>query len=129
MPADRVVARSSHLVAAFTPDAHDALVQDYAEIGARYRGLWARYGAGNITERAFKSLISAIQVEIRDGAALEGKKITDGATEAQAYADPRAKRMLEEILFGRVQFAQAEIDLEIVKEKLRRLDAVTRRGI
>lgn len=116
-------------VSDFEPDSHDSLIQSYAEIGQRWAPLFARYGPGNVTERLFKSLVSSIAVEIRDGAAAEGQKITDGATEARAYADPRTKAMLDEILFGRVQFAQAECDLEMVKEKLRRLDAVTRRGI
>lgn len=127
MQGDRLVAKGAP--SAFVPDEHDALVQRYAEIGERYKELWARYGPGNPSERMLKSLVSAIQVEVRDSAALEGRKMTDGSAEAQAHADPRTKEMLDGILFGRVQFAQAEIDLEITKEKLRRLDAVTRRGI
>jgi len=113
----------------FVPDEHDALIQSYAEIGERYRDLWAKYGAGNITERKFKALASAVQVEIRRDAAEKQTKITDGATEALAYADPRVTEFLDEIELGRVAFAQAEIDLDIVRERIRRLDAVTRRGL
>lgn len=113
----------------FEPDEHDALMMEYAQIGERYKALWAKYGAGNVTERKFKSLVSAIQVEIRTTKAAANEKVTDGATEALAYADPRTKTMLHEIEMGRLEFEQADIDIDIVKERIRRLDAVTRRGL
>ena len=127
MSADRLVARATP--SSFVPDDHDSLIQSYADIGVQWGPLWAKFGAGNVTERQVKSLVSAIQVEVRNGASATGEKVTVEAVEARAHSDPRVRTMLEDILFGRIQFAQAEIDLEICKERLRRLDAVTRRGI
>ena len=117
------------LPSAFEPDEHDALLQSYAEIGKRYAPLFAAHGPGNLTERKVKALIMSIQVSIRASKHAAGEKITDGAVEALAYADSRVGDRLHEVEMGRLAFQQAEIDLECCRERLRRLDAVTRRGI
>lgn len=113
----------------FEPDDADALIQEYATVGERYAPLYARYGNGNMTERLAKSLISAIMVEVREAKREAGAKFTVDEVESEANADPRVKRFLEETESGRVAYQQAEIELQCVRERIRRLDAVTRRGI
>jgi hypothetical protein len=119
----------SALPSGFQPDAHDELLQAYADVGAKYAPLWTKYGAGNITERQIKSLMAAVAVEIRANAATAGTKITESAIADQAYADRRVKALLDATEDGRMAFQQADVELSLIQERLRHLDATIRRGL
>lgn len=113
----------------FEPESHDALLQEYSEVGQRYAPLFSRYGAGNVAERIFKSYKASIAVQVRAEKAAAGEKVTEPLIEAAVDADPRVVAHLHAIEDGRLQYQQVEIELECVRERLRRMDAVTRRGI
>lgn len=113
----------------FTPDEHDALLQQYAEAGAKYGPLWSRYGPGNITERQFKALQAAVAVEIRSAKASAQEKVSEAYIADAANADKRIDTFLHATEMGRLAYQQAEIEMTMLTEKLRHLDAVLRRGI
>ena len=119
----------SAMPSGFSPDEHESLLQQYAEIGERYAPLFAAYGPGNVSERKFKSLQAAVAVGVRAAKAEASEKVTEPQIEALTNADTRVTTMLHGIEMGRLQYQQAEIELEVVKERIRRRDAVTRRGI
>lgn len=115
--------------ATFQPDAHDVLVQQYAEIGSKYKTLWAKYGAGCMLDNKRKAFLAAIAAKIRTIAAEKGTKVTESFIEEQAHAHADYSAWIEEQELGRLEFQQCELDLDMVREKIRRLDAVTRRGL
>ena len=116
-------------VPSFQPDAHDALIQEYATVGARYRELWAKYGAGCMLDNKRKAYLSTLAAKIRVLAAEKGTKVTESFIEEAAHAHPDYAEWITEQELGRLAFQQCELDLDMVREKIRRLDAVTRRGV
>jgi hypothetical protein len=113
----------------FEPDEHDRLLQEYAERGAVYGPLWSKYGPGNVTERQFKALVSAVAVGIRSAAVNAETKTTESQIEQEANADKRIGDFLRAAEDGRLAFQQAEIEMTLIQERLRHLDATIRRGI
>ena len=108
-------------VPSFQPDAHDALIQEYATVGARYRELWAKYGAGCMLDNKRKAYLSTLAAKIRVLAAEKGTKVTESFTSKRlAHAHPDYAEWITEQELGRLAFySSARLDLDMVREKIR----------
>lgn len=121
-PSDDPPASGATAPADYTPTQFDRLIQEHQADVDTLRDLWAQYGPGATWDHDRKATLDSIALRIRTEAQAAGRKITDGAIDEAAHADPAYHEYLKAVRAGRAEYI---VQHWKVWHGSRRIDALT----